>query len=111
MIFDKPHWSWRVAAAAESYGFVRGVVHVYPERGATRRAYVVVPSEFFQLLTSVMSEKTLARAAAEGVQFYLDDLGGGRWAFGFVIGGDIYNDMWPYTRSTLPLWFDRAKPV
>lgn len=111
MTFDSPQWRWRAAPSVEMYGYVRGAVHIYPERGKNLLAAVVVPSEFFQFLTTVLSEKDRVLAEKNGVGFYLDDLGGGRWAFGFDIGADDPYDLWIHTKSNLPPWFDRAQPV
>lgn len=110
MIFDTPQWKWRVAAEAEQYGHVKGIVNVYPERGRTKRSPVVVPSEFFQLMDAILSEDKQADARLHGIQFYCDDSGGGRWTFGFLFGKETY-DLWSYTTKTLPHWFDRARPV
>ena len=111
MTFDKPQWLWRSAPAIEDYGYVRGAVYIYPERGRNAVAAVVVPSEFFQFLLGVLSEDDKKLASAKGVRFFLDDLGGGRWVFGFTYGAEDPYDLWIYTKSTLPVWFDRAKPV
>lgn len=110
MIFDTPQWSWRLAPEPVNYGYVKGLVLVYPERGKARQAAVVVPSEFFQLITTVLSEALQQQALDQGVHFYLDDLGGGRWLFGFSLAGEPY-DLWMYTSSTLPLWFNYTKPA
>lgn len=110
MIFDTPQWKWRVAHETVQYGPVKGVVNVYPERGRTKRCPVVVPTEFFQLVDQVLPREKRAAAEAQGIQFFCDDTGGGRWMFGFFFGDETY-DLWLYTKSTLPVWFDKAKPV
>ena len=110
MIFDTPQWKWRVAESIVTYGHVKGVVNVYPERGKIRRSPVVIPTEFFQFTEAILSDDQKAQAAGLGIQFYCDDLGGGRWVFGFCFGQETY-DLWLYTKSTMPVWFDLAKPV
>lgn len=87
MTFDKPQWLWRSAPAIEDYGYVRGAVYIYPERGRNTVAAVVVPSEFFQFLLGVLSEDDKKLASAKGVRFFLDDLGGGRWGLRFHLRG------------------------
>lgn len=108
MIFDTPQWKWRVAAEVVQYGHVTGAVDVYPERGKAKLSAVVVPTEFFQLVDQVLPETKQAEAVRDGIRFYCEDAGGGRWIFGFEFGQEFY-DLWPYTRSTLPVWFDKAR--
>lgn len=110
MIFDTPQWKWRAADTIVAYGYVKGVVNVYPERGRVRRAPVVVPTEFFQLIDALLTGDLKASAQATGIQFFCDDLGGGRWLFGFCFGDESY-DLWLYTKSTMPPWFALAKSV
>lgn len=110
MIFDTPQWKWRVAAEIVSYGHVKGVVNVYPERGKVKRSPVVVPSEFFQFADAILPAEKQTQASELGIQFYCDDLGGGRWVFGFCFGEETY-DLWLYTKSTMPHWFDLARSV
>lgn len=110
MIFDTPQWKWRAADTIVAYGPVKGVVNVYPERGRVRRSPVVVPTEFFQLMDTLLTGDLKASAHTLGIQFFCDDLGGGRWLFGFCFGDESY-DLWLYTKSTMPPWFNLAKPV
>lgn len=109
MTFDTPQWIHRAAATVQQYGFVRASVRICPQRGQEREAAVDVPAVFFQFLHGVLSAESLRLAQDTGVQFYLDDLGGGRWAFGFAYGptSEDMIDLWPYTASTLPPWFHR----
>lgn len=111
MTFDTPQWRWRAASEIVSYGYVKGVVYIYPERGRARAGAVSVPSEFFQFLTGVLSGDKQKLASEKGVHFYLDDLGGGRWVFGFTYGAAEPYDLWIHTKSNLPPWFDRATPI
>lgn len=105
MTFDKPQWTFKAAPRIEAYAFVTGVVNIYYERGPTKRAPVVVPTEAFTLLRTLLSPEEHARAERSGVQFYFDDLGGGRWAVGFQYDKESV-DLWVLTRSTLPPWFE-----
>lgn len=110
MTFDTPQWPFRAAEQIENYGPARGVVTIYPERGKQKEVAVVVPTVFFQFLLGVLSPETQALVEKNGIQFYLDDLGGGRWAFGFSYGTDEVYDLWVHTRSNMPPWFHKAMP-
>jgi hypothetical protein len=105
MTFDTPQWAFRSAHTIQNYGYVKGVVYIYPERGKNLWAPVVVPSEFFQYLTGVLPAKDI-----KDVHFYLEDLGGGRWIFGFEYDNEPIG-LWIYTKSNMPPWFTTARTV
>jgi len=109
MIFQTPQWRWRTDYEPLQYGFVANAVHVCPERGREHIAYVAVPTEFFQLVSTVFSEEVRLHAAIVGADFYLDqDVASNRWVFGLeTLDGKHHIDLWPYIPSQLPPWASR----
>jgi hypothetical protein len=108
MIFQSPQWQWRAEDGPVDYGFVRNVVGIYPTNRKRAKAYVVVPTELFQLLPFVFSAEQNAHLAVVGAHFYLDEVEK-VWVFGVeAIDGSCAIDLWPYIKSKLPNWVDLA---
>lgn len=110
MIFDSPQWKWRTAYEPQKFGFVENVVRMHPVRGREFEGYVVVPTEFFQLLPVVFAGEELAHAQTQTVEFYMDEMEDHSWVLGVETKDGRYGaDLWRYTNSSLPPWFDVAK--
>lgn len=108
MVFASPQWTWRTDDGFKTYGFVRNVVYLNPSRGVVRNAYVVVPTEFFQLIDVLFPGEERAHAATYGLQFYLDQVKS-EWVFGVeTVDGQHNRDLWWYTESRLPPWAELA---
>lgn len=102
-------WPLRAAYNAESYGFVTNeVVLTAAKSPRERTAYIVIPSEFFQLLELAFTGVEKSHAAAVGTYFYMDEVDN-HWVFGIeTMDAKFHTDLWPYIKSRVPPWVDLA---
>jgi hypothetical protein len=108
MIFQTPQWKWRGASEQMMYGFVSNTVLICPAHAKSITTFVVVPTEFFQLLSLIFNDAQNAHLAVVGARFYLDE-DDGVWVFGVGSVDDLYAvELWPYILSSTPPWGDLA---
>jgi hypothetical protein len=108
MVFSAPQWVWRADDGHKKYGFVHNTVFLNPNRGLVKKAYVVIPTEFFQLIDVLFPGEERAHAATHGLQFFLDQMKT-EWVFGVeTLDGHANRDLWWYAEQKLPAWAELA---